>query len=719
MSSRTRIPVLLLGLTLLNFLFSQPDSSPLPRIDIILSARLLPYQHLIQSETRNILRLYTRWFGPLPADRLTIADSASLPGLTAFGQNLVIINQQPVPFTRLLQRTLATEIARHWFAANSITDPFLSQGLPSYGATRYLEAVYGENNLLNLPVSIPMLSGASDRYLHQLYYYLAAVNNLTRPLSEPLPADDRFVTAAVYKSQAVLILKALENELGTILLDSAIRSYRRKYLLREHQFTTDYSIGETVSSPATPAFLAILTALAGPRSEMLITQLFQQTGSADLKINRIYRQGRTIIIPISCRNAPNLPVTVQTVFNDRTTRTDTIFPESTTRLTLITDKKVRRVIIDPDRKILEPDRWNNIYPRRLKIVPIFALPDFESYQLFYGPWFWYDNYRGFQPGVWFQGRKFIDGGPARGEHNWTLIQNYASKKSDWHTGFSYQTPLLFYPIRLRLYLAGDNSFQDRGLKLYFNSEIGRPFRLPLTQIQFGYRLYELQDTTGRDPRAWNRARTAELRTRLYRHNKTPRLSLQQELICTRGLKLLLSEYNYTKISLVENITITPHKLPSISFRLFAGAITGSVPLQEKFYLSGGLSSTPAEPISWAYQGVASGQEHWHYDGDANCRGYYGSYRSGRFAWGINIHLLPERAWRFPFSAIQPFFDAGNVADSLNPMQLKPVLDLGIRLKLGPLYADFPFWKSSPQPRGNQFAFRWSLGFKLSELFSGI
>ncbi|MEO0051997.1 MAG: hypothetical protein ABIK11_05580, partial [candidate division WOR-3 bacterium] len=180
-----------------------------------------------------------------------------------------------------------------------------------------------------------------------------------------------------------------------------------------------------------------------------------------------------------------------------------------------------------------------------------------------------------------------------------------------------------------------------------------------------------------------------------------------------------SQYTYTRISLIENITITPVNLLPVSIRIFAGAVTGLVPLQEKFYLSGGLSYTPEEPVSWAYEGMASGQEHWHYDGDANCRGYYGLYRSGRFGWGVNIHLLPRTAWRFSLSAIQPFLDFGNVADTLRLQVLKPVFDAGVRLKLGPLYADFPFWKSTPEPGERHLAFRWSLGFKLSELISGI
>ncbi len=675
------------------------DTAIAPHIRCYLSQNLAPHARNILNEARIITSLYNAWFGPAPFPEIVIVDKGLINADTTVAENTVII-QPPVPFTRLFERHLAKEIARIWFDGKKSNEPFLSFGLPAYCASRYLEAVYDDGNLLDLPAPIPFLSKIPDLYLHQVYFYVFGVNNLTKSLDqyEEKPPDG--FTINTLESQTVLLLKVLEEELGKEVIDSGIRRFRH-------------------SAKTVPAFLACLSATSGPEKEVLINRLFRQDGSQDLRVERVFRQGENVVINLKARTPLNFPIEVKTVFADKSFRIDTV-NLGKTQVIFPTEKKVKQVLLEPKNRVLETDRWNNFYPRKITFRPIFALPDFEAYQIFYGPWFWYDNYRGFQPGIWFQGRRFIDAGPVRGEHNWTLIQNYASKKSDWHTGISYQTPVLFYPNRLRLYIAADNSFRDRGIKTYFTAEIGHPFRLPKNEIQFGYRLYELIDTTGRDSRAWNRARTAEIRARLFRTHKYPFFSCRHELIFSQGLKPLLSEYNYSKISLEENLIISPFKPLSLSLRLFAGAIKGNVPLQERFYLSGGLSYTNAEPISWAYEGMASGQEHWHYDGDVNCRGYYGLYRSGRFAYGINIHLVPPAELGFPFSLIQPFFDLGNVADSLNQSEFfKPVLDAGIRLKLGPLYADFPIWKSAPEPNENQFAFRWSLGFKLTGLVPGL
>jgi hypothetical protein len=180
----------------------------------------------------------------------------------------------------------------------------------------------------------------------------------------------------------------------------------------------------------------------------------------------------------------------------------------------------------------------------------------------------------------------------------------------------------------------------------------------------------------------------------------------------------------------------------ITVRAFAGYIFGSVPAQDQFYLSGGLTSNSSEPVSWGYEGWTSGQEHWHYDADANCRGWAGEYLHGACAYGLNVYLQPVKF-------IQPFFDLGNVAQNgdcpenrglslrravcdsqgLSPGFLRgtvpifrtlwpPRMDAGIRLKLGPLYADFPIWRYSVADGRHEFAFRWTLGFRLSDLTSG-
>jgi len=364
---------------------------------------------------------------------------------------------------------------------------------------------------------------------------------------------------------------------------------------------------------------------------------------------------------------------------------------------------------------------DTILPTRLKVrrttvKPVFALPNFTDYQIFYGPYAWIDNYHGFQFCGWVQGRQFLDAGPLRGQHMWTVSEIHSTKLRDWHSSANYQTPLAFINDRLRVYAALDQSSVDRGAKLYFNQELGPAFRQPKTTIDFGYRILDIYNLRYRDSLAWEKARTADIRVRLA-HTYESRLFLGGAQVYVRdGMKALGSEYDYVRAGLEQSHTWRGLRPVYLTLRLFAGHVWGKMPPQDQFYLSGGLSSNPSEPISWGYEGSTSGQEHWHYDADVNCRGYAGEYLHGRAAYGLNLEAtLPK----WSLLSFHPFFDLGNVGDSLGAAGFwDPRMDAGIRLKLGPVYADFPFWRYQVGTGRHEFAFRWMLGLKMGGVLGG-
>jgi hypothetical protein len=348
---------------------------------------------------------------------------------------------------------------------------------------------------------------------------------------------------------------------------------------------------------------------------------------------------------------------------------------------------------------------------RVTVGPIFALPSFTDYQIFYGPYAWADYYHGLQLAVWAQGRQFYDTGPLRGRHQWAVSETYSTKiKGDFHSSVNYQTPLTFINDQLRVYAALDWSRIDEGAKLYFSQEMGPVFRQPKTTIDLGYRYLALKDTEYRDPRAWDSARTADVRIRIAQTYESRLLLGGAQVYVRDGMTALGSEFNYLRAGVEQSCTWRGLRPVDLTLRLFAGYVWGDVPKQDQFFLSGGVTSNASEPVSWSHSGWTSGQENWHYDADVNCRGWAGEYEHGRAAYGIN---LEAKAAKVGLVSIHPFFDLGNVADSLGqPGFLNPRMDAGVRLKLGPLYADFPFWRYWSVTGGHQFAFRWMLGFKM-------
>ena len=602
--------------------------------------------------TAGILRRMQEWCGPFPFPSLTVVDGSGVVAQDASYPGLIVMATRPIPYTRVFELALAQQVARQWTAcatgADELSNPGIAQGPAAYAAMRYMDDKYGRTSLVSHPVLGWLLEGLNTEYYNRLYYYLGASNKVI--CADPTECRDQVGYQAAAVSGPALLLLARERELGRSAFDSLMSNWlqsRGKQGLKNRDAAAT-SRAETGTVPSRgPARLPGTVPASAP------------PGSVDV---------------FPSWDCPSFPLAS------------------------------------------EGRSCESILPTRLgdhsvKVRPVFALPSFTDYQIFYGPYVWWDLYHGFQFCVWAQGRQFLDAGPLRGRHQWTVSEVYGTNFDDWHTSLNYQTPLTFISDRLRVYLALDKSRMDDGAKLYFSQELGPVFRQPKTTIDLGYRILALKNTEYRDPRAWDSARTADIRFRVAQTYES-RLFLGGAQVHVRnGTTALGSEFNYLRVGAEQSCTWRGLRPLNLTLRVFGGYVWGQVPKQDQFYLSGGLTANSAEPISWSYEGIASGQENWHYDADVNCRGWAGEYRHGRAAYGFNLEgTLP----RLGFLSICPFFDLGNVKEEGMTTSdfLKPRIDAGVRLKLGPLYADFPFWRWAV-PGGHQFAFRWMLGLKLS------
>ncbi len=604
----------------------QKMSRSLAGVDITVLARSFAdsdwYEALMT--TADMLRQMQEWNGRFPFASLTVIDGSGIVTQDASYPGLIVMATRPIPYTRIFEQALAHQVALQWTAcatgADELSDPGISQGPASYSEMRYLDEKYGRTSLVSHPLLGWLLGGLNVEYLHRVYYYLGASNNVL--CTNPTECRDQIGYQAAEQSRPALLLLAEERAIGRPAFDSLMRNWVES---QTGAHPTRFDL-----KPSPPAGEAELAGL-GESNSILPSRLGDHS------------------------------VTVR---------------------------------------------------------PIFALPSFTDYQIFYGPYAWVDAYHGVQLCAWAQGRQFFDAGPLRGRHQWTASEIYSTAIDDWHSSVSYQTPLTFINDRLRVYAALDYSLIDAGAKIYFSQELGPAFRQPKTTIELGYRLLDLYNMRFRNRSAWDSARTADLRLRVSRTYESRLLLGGAQVYLRNGLTALGSNYNYLRAGLEQSHTWRGLRPFDLTLRLFAGYVWGKVPRQDQFYLSGGLSSNSAEPVSWGYEGWTSAQEHWHYDADVNCRGYArqnsadtaDGYVHGRAAYGLNFDVALPRLGILSF---HPFFDLGNVADSLGQTGfLKPRMDAGIRLKLGPLYADFPVWRSVAGAGHRRFEFRWMLGLKI-------
>jgi hypothetical protein len=600
--------------------------------------------------TADMLRRMQEWNGPFPFASLTIVDGSGIVAQDASYPGLVVMATRPIPYTRLFEQALAHQVALQWTACATGANELSEPGIAQGPASYSAMRYMDEKHGRTSLVSNPLFRWLLTGLNNEYYNKLYYYLGASNNVlcNDLTECRDQVGYQAAVQSRPALLLLAEERRMGQPAFDSLMRNW------------------VTSQQASNPTQFDLDSIFGGTRT-------FELDSSLGLRHSNFAHQS------------------------------DSILP-------------------------------NRLGDHKVTVRPIFALPSFTDYQIFYGPYAWVDAYHGLQLCAWAQGRQFFDAGPLRGRHQWTVSEIYSTAIDDWHSSVNYQTPLTFINDRLRVYAALDYSLIDAGAKLYFSQELGPVFRQPKTTIDFGYRILDLYNLKSRDPRAWDSARTADIRTRIA-HTYESRLFLgSAQAYARKGITALGSQNNYLRAGLEQSHTWRGLRPFSLTLRMFAGYVWGNVPAQDQFYLSGGLSSNGAEPVSWGYEGLTSGQEHWHYDADVNCRGWAGEYLHGRAAYGLNFEgSLPKLG----LLSLHPFFDLGNVGDPARDMTesssirivsqaaatrvamasngsdfWRPRMDAGIRLKLGPLYADFPFWRYQVGDGTHEFAFRWMLGLKL-------
>ncbi|MFO7674906.1 MAG: hypothetical protein R6X12_01105 [bacterium] len=653
----------------------------------------------VPGQAAAIVEAYSGWYGPPPLDRIAVVDATGILPADASAPGLVLLSQRPLPLTRLAERALARRLAFQWFAPAGAPDPlgssWLVAGPAVFSQVRYLEERYGPSNLLDLPFAGP-LAGLGDDWYNRLLYYLAASNRALGSLAEP--RFDYTTNPLSYSdsryAQAGGFCQMLQRRVGAPGFDRALRAW----------------VGRADRSAAPESTLiAACSDAAGRDLDWLFDRWLPAVEPCDYALVGARRRGDEHRVGIRRVGGITMPVELELAFADGTrVRRDWSGESAAGAVAVSHPARLSSVTLDPDRRLFEIDRWNNHWPRRVTIDPVFALPSFEAYQLFYGPYPWYDDYHGLQLGAWLQGRQFIESGPLRGRHAWGASLSRAFRLNDWQTSVDYATPLPVLSERLRFLGIARYSPRIATVECQLEQGLSPVLRQDGATIQLRWLLTALTDTVARDPRAWERARTAELKLAFLHTTESRQLKQTGAVGLGWGSRALGGEYDFGRASVEQFAALRFGRTRAVSVRLFAGGVAGSVPLQNRVYLSGGLVATPSEPATWAYQGPASGQENWHYTADVNCRGWAGEYLAGRWGWGANFHL-----GLVPF--VQPFLDVGNVADSpLAPGLLRPRVDAGVRFKLSWLYADFPVWRWEPGTDG-EFIFKWMIGLNLAGL----
>lgn len=615
---------------------------------------------------------YNEWYGNYPYKNISIVDGCFNGGMEY--PNLVIIGIDEDPFTRLFEIVVIHEIGHQWFygllGSNEIDEPWLDEGFTTYTEIRYLEDKYGPENSI-LKYQNFLIPPITRRYYHKLIYYMTKTNQVEKPILtsayEYLDIPVAYANGAY--SKPALFLFNLEGIIGRKRFDLILKRYFATYRFKH---------------PKTADFMKICEDISGQDLQLLFDSFLNTTEYCDWSVEKVY--GNSIIIENKGNIQAPVDVMVETESGMRVFRIDTKQRADTL---LIPDASgaIKSVMIDPHGYSLEPNYWNNFYPRKVKIKPIFSLPSLDAYQIIWLPYLWYGSYDGIVVGSYFAGAEFVDYDFLKGRNQWVAGCTYGTKSKNFYPSLQYQTPIFFKRgLRVRLALGGAKVNGEDKARIGFINNYGIPLSEGLkmqTEHMFIYRKLYSYDPV--DTIDWELGTNVIIENSLLVNDDPWNIELGLSI----AHEAFGGDWNYLKATLI--MEREWHLFLPCNVRLFAGKIIGTPPLQEKFYLSGSLRISFIPDLIGGQSGTFSPQERIHIPGDGNMRGFQTMHIKSDEMYSLNLEFPSS-------SAVRVFADIGYHGEY--------AFDIGARFILGPFSLNCPLYASLDQP----WEFRWSVGF---------
>ncbi|MBI4727560.1 M1 family metallopeptidase [candidate division TA06 bacterium] len=659
----------------------------------------------VMQYSKDALDYYGRWYGEYPYSTLTVCDGDMAAGGGMEYPNLVIISSGEDKITRSLENVVMHEIGHQWFYGilgnNEMDEPWLDEGINSFSEERYFEEKYGpKGNMWAKKFLQKLMPEFSDRYVGYFLCYLYAANKMEQPITTKACLVDEQAQYAVtaYKKPALMIWW-LKGFLGDSAFDAAMQAYCRKFRFKH------------VSAEN---FLAVMDSVSGKNVSQPLRAWLGNASPVDYSITQAARIGEqefTYLFKLSRRGDFRVPVKFEAWDGvNRSYYLDWSAQRSDTNFYLQMDGKLQWAALDPNQTILEINRWNNRWPRKVSYSVFPRLPDFGAYRIFAFPLPCYDAVNGFRLGVISHGAYLADGDPMIGKHQWTFSPYYGFKSKQFSYSAGYQTPITDLLRPPRIYASGGKAFDLRWASVGVKRNWGRylmqgpteRFNLKLEynqMVDYGYRFWDARDIIP--------AKIFMLTGERGYATSNPFISSDFRLAATLGY---LAEpawdiRNFLRAELEYQNRFYFHKWLRPSLRLFAGSIQGQAPKQEQFFLSGAFKSQGLDDLIISYQGGFSAQEHYHIDGGANLPGSYGRHLHGNATLGANLSVP---VWP---GFVSVFGDVGSVKDSWQEMKAKYLYaDVGVTVSLGPVRALFPLWINRPLEGEKRLDWkRWKVG----------
>lgn len=192
----------------------------------------------------------SKWLGEYPYRVATVVENAVEPNGGGMEYPTITL-VSTMTDEKMLDYLVNHEIGHNWFygilASNERAYPWLDEGMNSYYDQRYFRQQYGQSE--------PDFFGGTSKFIEKRRPI--AVQKLTLAAITAVEKDQPIITraedfteinySAIAYTKAAQWMQLLEQELGTLLFDSVMRSYYRAYAFKHPEPQDFKNIAETIS----------------------------------------------------------------------------------------------------------------------------------------------------------------------------------------------------------------------------------------------------------------------------------------------------------------------------------------------------------------------------------------------------------------------------------------------------------------------------------------
>ena len=408
---------------------------------------------------RAALAFYGARYGPYPHRSLVVAETPALgSGIAGVAYSQLVMlpaGMRHAPLRApLYDGALAHEIAHQWWGMTvgirKGADTWLNEGFAEFAAgdLERDRAAHGG--------AAPAAHGAMR--MRRAEYVNQAGFGFDRKILQPDSAFDGLVTqeVAVY-AKASFVLEMLQDLVGRNTLDDALRAYAARYRYR---------------TARTADFIAVADSVARRDLTWFFDEWLEGTATCDYGIDAITVTrrpggGYRSVITLRRNGGIVMPVELAITLEDGTvlhrTWAETVAEPATGagagpdrghgrvhEIVIDSAAPVRAAVLDPDARLLETVRYNNYYPRRVRVGFLPRLSEDDAYDIVHLPFVFYDG--GVELGL------LLAGGRAPGivPPTWVVPQHLAVAAAGYNLGT--RTPVVGLAYSSSLGLVGRRAF---------------------------------------------------------------------------------------------------------------------------------------------------------------------------------------------------------------------------------------------------------------------